>query len=134
MMASEGTIPCGFVFFETELKGCYGAAKLVVLMKVLVILIGFWGTEKVWPRSARMPRMIGTDRRHISVQVGQPIKLNYRSLDADTKRMMKAIMAELPDEARVKRTSTPEELALTYPPGYSGDPEAEANRRPGTDT
>ena len=27
----------------------------------------------------------------------------------------------------------PEELAATYPPGYSGDPEHEVNRRPGTD-
>jgi len=25
-------------------------------------------------------------------------------------------------------------LALTYPPGYHGDPEAELTRRPGTDT
>ena len=29
---------------------------------------------------------------------------------------------------------TDEELALTYPPGYSGDPDAEVERRPGTDT
>ena len=29
---------------------------------------------------------------------------------------------------------TEEELALTYPPGYRGDPEAEGDRRPGTDT
>jgi putative phosphoserine phosphatase/1-acylglycerol-3-phosphate O-acyltransferase len=46
---------------------------------------------------------------------------------------MKAITALLPDEAHEHRTPTPEELALTYPPGYQGDPERESKRRPGTD-
>ena len=46
---------------------------------------------------------------------------------------MKAIVKQLPPEARKRRTPTPEELALTYPPGYKGDPTAESDRRPGTD-
>jgi putative phosphoserine phosphatase / 1-acylglycerol-3-phosphate O-acyltransferase len=46
---------------------------------------------------------------------------------------MKAIAGLLPAEARQKRTPTPEELARTYPAGYSGDPEHETERRPGTD-
>ena len=66
--------------------------------------------------------------------VGPPVELAYRSPDADTKKIMKAISALLPPEARKRRTPTPEELALTYPPGYHGDPEAEGDRRPGTDT
>ena len=37
-------------------------------------------------------------------------------------------------ETQQELFSTPEELALTYPPGYHGDPEAELDRRPGTDT
>ena len=62
------------------------------------------------------------------------MELKYRSPDADTKKIMKAISALLPPEAREKRTPTPEELALTYPPGYHGNPDAELERRPGTDT
>ena len=46
---------------------------------------------------------------------------------------MRAIMDLLPPEARQPYDPTPEELALTYPPGYQGDPEAESDRRPGTD-
>ena len=34
---------------------------------------------------------------------------------------------------QVRRDPTPEELAATYPPGYRGDPDREAERRPGTD-
>jgi putative phosphoserine phosphatase/1-acylglycerol-3-phosphate O-acyltransferase len=43
--------------------------------------------------------------------------LKYRSLDADTKRIMSAITALLPPEARRQRTPTEKELAATYPPG-----------------
>ena len=134
MIAPEGTIPRGPAFFDPELKGRWGAAKLAAMTKVPVIPIGLWGTEKVWPRSARLPRMLPAERPKVTAVVGDPVKLNYRSPDADTKKIMKAIVALLPDEARVKRTPTADELALTYPPGYKGDPNAEADRRPGTDT
>jgi len=134
MMAPEGTIPRGPAFFDPELKGRWGAAKLAATTKVPVIPIGLWGTEKVWPRSARLPNLLPSERPDISVRVGDPVRLRYRSSDADTKAIMKAIVALLPDEARVKRTPTAEELARTYPPGYSGDPTAESTRRPGTDT
>jgi putative phosphoserine phosphatase/1-acylglycerol-3-phosphate O-acyltransferase len=70
----------------------------------------------------------------VTAKVGPPVDLKYTSPDADTKKIMKAISAQLPPEARRRRTPTPEELALTYPPGYHGDPEAELDRRPGTDT
>jgi len=69
----------------------------------------------------------------VSAVVGKPVGLTGKSLDADTKRIMKAIMKLLPPEAGVQRDPTPEELALTYPPGYKGDPEKEVERRPGTD-
>ena len=46
---------------------------------------------------------------------------------------MKAIVAQLPDEAREPHTPTREELLATFPPGYSGDPEQEYTRRPGED-
>ena len=68
------------------------------------------------------------------MRVGDPVPLVHRSLDADTKRIMRALVDQLPDEARIERTPTAEELAATYPPGYRGDPTTEAERRPGTDT
>jgi putative phosphoserine phosphatase/1-acylglycerol-3-phosphate O-acyltransferase len=65
--------------------------------------------------------------------VGEPVELKRRSLDADTKRIMAAIRRQLPPEANVAHHPTEEELRLTYPPGYSGDPDLEVERRPGTD-
>jgi putative phosphoserine phosphatase/1-acylglycerol-3-phosphate O-acyltransferase len=134
MIAPEGTIPRGPAFFDPVLKGRWGAARIAAATGAPVIPIGLWGTEKVWPRSSRLPKMSLTDRPLVSVSVGPPVKLNHRNPDADTKKIMKALSAQLPAEARVRRTPTPEELALTYPPGYHGDPEAELDRRPGTDT
>jgi putative phosphoserine phosphatase/1-acylglycerol-3-phosphate O-acyltransferase len=130
----EGTIPRGPAFFEPDLKGRWGAAKLAALSGVPVIPIGFWGTEKVWPRSSRLPRLNVTDPPLVTAQVGPAVELTGDDADEDTRRIMTAISALLPPEARELRTPTPEELALTYPPGYKGDPAAEVDRRPGTDT
>ncbi|NND75405.1 MAG: HAD-IB family hydrolase [Ilumatobacter sp.] len=134
MLAPEGTIPRGPAFFDPELKGRWGAAKLAADTRVPVIPVGLWGTELVWPRSSRLPRLTPVDRPHVTARVGDPIDLKYRSPDADTKRIMAALVDLLPDEARVQRTPTVDELMMTFPPGYSGDPMAEATRRPGTDT
>ena len=134
MLAPEGTIPRGPAFFDPELKGRWGAARLAAATKAPVIPVGLWGTEKVWPRSSRMPKFSVGERPLVTVNVGPPVDLKYSSPDADTKRIMKAISALLPPESRERHTPTPEELALTYPAGYSGDPKAEAERRPGSDT
>jgi putative phosphoserine phosphatase/1-acylglycerol-3-phosphate O-acyltransferase len=69
----------------------------------------------------------------VRIRVGEPLTLEGESLDEDTERIMEAITDLLPDEAHVEHEPTAEELALTYPPGYSGDPAAEAERRPGSD-
>lgn len=134
MIAPEGTIPRGPAFFDPELKGRWGAAKLAADTRVPVIPVGLWGTEDVWPRSQRLPNMNPLTRPTVSVVVGDPIDLKYRSPDADTKRIMDALSALLPPEAREQREPTTEELLRTFPPGYTGDPTAEATRRPGTDT
>ena len=134
MLAPEGTIPRGPAFFDPELKGRWGAARLAAATRVPVIPVGLWGTEKVWPRSSRLPRLSPLARPKVSARVGDPVALEYDDPDSDTKRIMTAISDLLPPEAREKRTPTDEELALTYPPGYQGDPRAESERRPGTDT
>jgi putative phosphoserine phosphatase/1-acylglycerol-3-phosphate O-acyltransferase len=133
-LAPEGTIPRGPAFFATELQGRWGAARLAAATGAQVIPVALWGTEKVWPRNSRLPRLNFADRPEIRVRVGDPVPLKHRSFDADTKRIMRALVDLLPDEARIARTPTAEELAATYPPGYRGDPGREAVRRPGTDT
>ena len=130
----QGTIPRGPSFFDPELKGRWGAARLAAMTKAPVVPVGLWGTEKIWPRSSRLPRIWNVaDPPLVRAQVGAPVELKYRSPDADTKRIMKAIVDLLPPEARQPHEPTEGELRLTYPPGYKGDPAAEDARRPGTD-
>ncbi|HEY0521021.1 MAG TPA: HAD-IB family hydrolase [Ilumatobacteraceae bacterium] len=130
----QGTIPRGAAFFDPQLKGRWGAARLAAMSRAPVIPIGLWGTEKVWPRSARVPNVLNiADPPLVSIRVGQPVELKYQSPDADTKRIMKALMGLLPPESRVKRQPSPEELAAALPRGYRGDVDAEQKRRPGAD-
>ena len=133
-LAPEGTIPRGPAFFDPVLKGRWGAARLAQATHAPVIPCGLWGTEKVWPRNQRLPRLDLSEPAPIRVRIGEPVDLKHRSLDADTKRIMAALVDQLPDEARVQRTPTNEELMATFPPGYKGDPTREYTRRPGTDT
>jgi len=130
----QGTIPRGPAFFDPELKGRWGAARLAAMTKAPVIPLGLWGTEKVWPRNARLPNLNPLNRPLVTVRGGPPVPLTYGDPDTDTKAIMSAIVDLLPDEAKVRREPTPEELALTYPAGYKGDPAHEVERRPGTDT
>lgn len=133
-MMPQGTIPRGAGFYDPALRGRWGAARLAAMTKAPVIPIGLWGTEKVWPRSARVPNMLNVVAPPtITIRVGEEVPMVYRSPDADTKRMMKAIMALLPPESRVARTPTEAEIALAMPPGHRGDGASEARRRPGTD-
>jgi putative phosphoserine phosphatase/1-acylglycerol-3-phosphate O-acyltransferase len=130
----QGTIPRGRAFFDAELKGRWGAARLAAMTRVPVIPVGLWGTERVWPRSSRLPHVWNVAAPpKVRVRVGRPVELKYKSVDADTKRIMKAIAALLPAEARRSKEPTAEELARTLPPGYRGDPDAEGARRPGSD-
>lgn len=130
----QGTIPRGRAFFEPELQGRWGAARLAAMTGAPVVPLGLWGTEQVWPRSSRVPELWNvTSPPTIRVRVGEPVELGRTDPDADTKAIMAAIVDLLPPEARQRREPTAEELARTFPPGYSGDPDAEADRRPGTD-
>lgn len=133
MLMPEGTIPRGPAFFEPELKGRWGAARLAAMTQAPVIPLGLWGTEKVWPRSSRLPHLNPLNRPLVTVRAGPPVSLTYGDPDVDTKAIMMSIVDLLPDEAKVRHEPTPEELSKTYPPGYKGDPTKEVERRPGTD-
>jgi putative phosphoserine phosphatase/1-acylglycerol-3-phosphate O-acyltransferase len=130
----QGTIPRGRAFFDPELKGRWGAAKLAAMSGAPVIPIGLWGTEKAWPRNARTPDVLAVGHPPtVRIRVGPPVELGLTDPDADTKAIMAALVALLPDEARVEREPTPEELARSLPASYQGDPDAELQRRPGSD-
>jgi len=130
----QGTIPRGRAFFDPKLKGRWGAARLAALTGAPDIPVGLWGTEKVWPRSARLPNVLNLlDPPQVRVRVGAAVPLKHKDPDVDTKKIMKALMELLPPESRIKREPTEAELRASLPSGYKGDPAAEVKRRPGKD-
>jgi putative phosphoserine phosphatase/1-acylglycerol-3-phosphate O-acyltransferase len=132
-MMPEGTIPRGKAFFNPVLKGRWGAARLAAMTGAPVIPIGLWGTEKVWPRSERLPNVLALrNPPTVRIRIGEPVEGLIGDPDKDTKKIMKAITALLPAEARKRRTPTAEELAKTYPGGKIKDTD-ETARRPGSD-
>jgi putative phosphoserine phosphatase / 1-acylglycerol-3-phosphate O-acyltransferase len=133
-MMPQGTIPRGRAFFNPELKGRWGAARLAAMTKAPVIPIGVWGTEKVWPRNSQLPQVWNVlNPPQVTTRVGGPVELGYEDTEADTVAIMSAISVLLPPEGRQPYNPTLEELAATFPSNYQGDPEAEDDRRPGTD-
>ncbi|MFM8311866.1 MAG: HAD-IB family hydrolase [Ilumatobacteraceae bacterium] len=130
----QGTIPRGAGFYDPVLRGRWGAARLAGASRAPVIPVGLWGTERVWPRCSRLPNVSNlADPPQVTIAVGPAVPLVYRSADADTKRIMAAIMSLLPAESRVRRTPTDDEIRRASPPGTRADGTREAERRPGTD-
>ena len=135
----QGTIPRGPAFFDPVLRGRWGAAKLAAAAGVPIVPIGIWGTEAVWPRSSKVPNVTNLlNPPHVQLSVGDPLIVDGVDLDADTTRIMAAIVDQLPPEARLARIPSDEELARTYPDGRVPDDlddagVHEAFRRPGTD-
>ena len=130
----QGTIPRGPAFFEPRAEGSLGC-----------------GAPGGDDRRAGDPRRAVGHRAGLAA-VGAPAERAERrrparrshscrpargaeaqEADADTHRIMKAIMALLPDESRVPRAPTADELAATLPPGARGTSERARDRRPGTD-
>ena len=124
IIAPQGTIPRGEAFFDPRLQGKTGAARLAAATGAPLIPVGLWGTEHVWPRSSRVPKV--TNVLHpptIRVRVGPPIRgLTGTDFAVDTERIMAAITAQLPPEAQLRRIPTAEELARTKPPGRTAEP------------
>jgi putative phosphoserine phosphatase/1-acylglycerol-3-phosphate O-acyltransferase len=118
IIAPQATIPRGEDFFEPVLRGKSGAARLAAATAAPVIPLGLWGTEKVWPRSSRLPDVTQLIHRpEVRVRVGPPVRgLTGTDFVADTAKIMAAIVDLLPPEARVRSTPSAEEIALTLPP------------------
>jgi putative phosphoserine phosphatase/1-acylglycerol-3-phosphate O-acyltransferase len=116
----QGTIPRGRAFFDPDLQGRPGAARLAATTGAPIVPLGLWGTELVWPRSARVPNV--TNVVHpptVRVRVGAPFTVSGADVDADTARIMAAIVDLLPPAARERREPTAEELARSVPPGHA---------------
>ena len=117
LVLPQGTIPRGPAFFDPELRGRTGTARLAASTGAPVIPIGIWGTEKVWPRSARTPDVTLVFRPPtVTVRVGEPLSLPLTDAEADTATIMAAIAALLPEESTTRPAPTAEELARTQPP------------------
>ncbi len=99
------------------LHGKTGTARLAASTGATVVPVGLWGTEKVWPRSARVPDFtLVRNPPKVRVRVGRPVPLSLTDAKADTVTIMEAITALLPPEARVHHEPTAEELARSKPP------------------
>ena len=97
----QGTIPRGPAFFDTELRGRTGAARLAKATGAPVVPVGIWGTERVWPRSSRVPNIATLAHPpKVRVRVGRPLDLSGPDAAKETQRLMGAITALLPKEAR----------------------------------
>ena len=130
----QGTIPRGEAFFDPELKGRWGAARLAALTKAPVIPIGLWGTEKVWPRSSRLPNVLNvTNPPEVRIRVGPPgraqVPLARRRHQAHHEGAHEAAAGRGPQAGQADRRATGGDVST----GVQERPEKESMRRPGTD-
>ena len=111
------------VLRNRRLKGRWGAARLAAMTGAPVIPVGLWGTEKVWPRSERLPNLLALGHPPtITISIGPAVEgLTGESPDADTKRIMKAIVAQLPRKP-ARSTHRPPRSYGDVPAGLQGRP------------
>jgi putative phosphoserine phosphatase / 1-acylglycerol-3-phosphate O-acyltransferase len=113
----QGTIPRGYDFFDPVLRGKTGTARLAASTGATVVPVGLWGTERVWPRSSRLPDFtLVRNPPTVRVRVGKPVGLSLTDAKSDTETIMEAVRALLPPDAHQHHEPTPEELARTKPP------------------
>jgi putative phosphoserine phosphatase/1-acylglycerol-3-phosphate O-acyltransferase len=120
----QGTIPRGEEFYDPKLKAKTGVARLAIEADVPIVPVALWGTETIWPRNSRVPR-VGEllARRPVYAKVGEPITLKmpagaksesaaYHELAND---VMDRIADLLPDEVRDPPTPTATQIKLASP-------------------
>ena len=78
---------------------------------------GLWGTEKVWPRSARVPDFtLVRNPPKVTVRVGRPVPLSLTDAKADTSAIMAAIERAAAPRGRGCVTSRPPRSWLAASP------------------
>lgn len=127
VLLPQGTIPRGEAFFDPVLRGKTGVARLAAATGAPVVPVGLWGTEDVWPRSSRIPRIANVLKPpKVTIRVGtavEGLRLGPDDAVADTETVMSAIAALLPERSRAG-APTEEDLAKTYPAGRRGEERA----------
>src|SRR5262249_18380327 len=97
-------------------KGKTGVARLAAATGAPVIPVGIWGTEHVWPRSAKVPNVLALGHPPtVRVRVGPPVALTLDDPRPAIARIIAAIVDQLPPEARQHHQPTAEELAQATP-------------------
>jgi putative phosphoserine phosphatase/1-acylglycerol-3-phosphate O-acyltransferase len=90
----EGTIPRSEAALDEVLHGRTGAARLAAATGAPVVPVGLAGTDRVWPRQSKVPKVLGI--HDVTVRVGAPVSLGLDDPVAATERIMAAISALLP--------------------------------------
>ncbi|MDA8070807.1 MAG: HAD-IB family hydrolase [Actinomycetota bacterium] len=120
----QGTIPSGGAFYDPVLRGRTGAARLAAQTGARVVPIGIWGTEVIWPRSARLPNVGNvTHPPTVRVRIGTPMDVAEVATEdpvAATEQIMASVVSQLPPEATEAVTPTAAEVALATAPGRRG--------------
>lgn len=116
----QGTIPRGEAFFDPQMTGRPGVVRLQRMTGAPIVPISLWGTEHVWPRSARVPKMFNiVNPPKVRVRVGEALRLpDSVGLADGIELVMSSIFDLHPAEGKVVHDPTPEELARTFPPGH----------------
>ena len=114
----QGTIPREPDFSEPTLKGRHGAVRLALQTGTPIVPVGLWGTERAWPRNAKLPYVMNlADPPRVSVTIGEPYRPSSDDLGEATAELMERIVGLLPPEANPPITATEGEPARTHPPG-----------------
>jgi putative phosphoserine phosphatase/1-acylglycerol-3-phosphate O-acyltransferase len=114
----QGTIPRGEAFFAPDLVGRSGVIRLARATGAPIIPVGLWGTEAVWPRSAKLPNVWNVwNPPLVRVHVGAPVDQHPGSVTKELQRVLAAISALLPPLAERSTVPTAAQLARTYPSG-----------------
>lgn len=118
----QGTIPRGEAFYEAKLKARTGVARLAVEAEVPVVPVALWGTETIWPRNHRVPR-VGEllARRPVYAKVGEPISLKGDDFHVLADEVMDRITDLLPDDVRNPPKPTPAQIKLASPANRTDD-------------
>jgi len=120
----QGTIPRGRAFFNPQMTGRPGAVRLQRMTGAPIVPVSLWGTENVWPRSARVPNMANiVHPPKVRARVGEALRLPDGISSEDGMELVMSSIFDLhPPQGKVAHDPTPEELARTFPPNSSDDP------------
>jgi putative phosphoserine phosphatase/1-acylglycerol-3-phosphate O-acyltransferase len=128
----QGTIPRGREFFEPRLRARTGVARLAIATDVQVVPVAMWGTERLWPRNSRVPKVMELiARRPVYAKVGEPMSLKIqpgREMNAATyhqlaQEVMDRISSLLPEEVRNPPEPTEEQIRVATPANAKEEPE-----------